>query len=82
VSELSAGAKEASEAFGRLPSVRRYETRRGAHGLCHAVSVAFALWLRVYGVENRIVRALGPRPGLRRHLNQYELEVVDEVGVR
>jgi hypothetical protein len=77
--ELSELAQHSIDEFARLPSVRVYETRRGARGRCHAASVAFALWLRVAGVENRIVRFAGPRPGLRRHLSEFELEAVDDV---
>jgi len=76
---LSPAAQTAVAEFGRLPSVKVYATRRGSRGRCHVASVAFALWLRVAGVENRIIRALGPRPGLRRHLSEVELEALDEI---
>jgi hypothetical protein len=59
--ELSSAACDAIDEFGKLPSVRVYEQRRGAHGCCHLASAAFALWLPVARVEARITRGFVPR---------------------
>jgi len=76
---MSESAAAAIDSFAGLRSVQAYRTRAGARGKCHAVAVAFAMWLRAHGVENRIIRVLGPRPGLRRYLSEIELEVVEEI---
>jgi hypothetical protein len=61
----------------RSRDCRRASSRASAREKCHGTARALAIWLRVAGIECRIIRALGPR--ITTYLAEWEIECRNDV---